>query len=210
MGFFARIRFLLAFLKLVKDPTQTEQVFKLSEGVDPNSAPIQEVLNFVKKDPAARRYFDQPSYKRLSWDELEKCPAGSLGEGYLRYLRDNKLDLDFFPDAQRENDFELFKFRMRQTHDLWHVVTGFTTSEIDELALQAFVLAQTGNSLSSVLLGGGLLRSAQMPVPNKLHLMDQLVRGWQMGRSAASLFPYDWSGNLHKSLAQVRLELGIQ
>ena len=32
--------------------------------------------------------------------------------------------------------------RLRQTHDLWHVVTGYDTDPASEVALQAFTYAQ--------------------------------------------------------------------
>lgn len=35
--------------------------------------------------------------------------------------------------------------RMRDTHDLWHVLTGYSGDVLGETALLGFIFAQTGN-----------------------------------------------------------------
>jgi len=62
--------------------------------------------------------------------------------------------LDFF--FTFEASYVLFRFR--QTHDIWHLVTGFDTDVIGELGLKSFELAQTRRPLAFVLLIGGLCK----------------------------------------------------
>ncbi len=58
--------------------------------------------------------------------------------------------------AEHLNDAVYGELRLSQTHDLWHVVTGFDTTVVGEIGLQAFHLTQFPYPLASAL-------TAQLP-----------------------------------------------
>ena len=49
------------------------------------------------------------------------------------------------------SDAAYVELRLSQTHDLWHVITGFDTMVAGEIGLQAFHLTQFPHPLGAVL-----------------------------------------------------------
>jgi ubiquinone biosynthesis protein Coq4 len=121
----------------------------------------------------------------------------------------NHLDPNFYKTFEITNDAIMTIMRLRQTHDLWHVMTGFSTSVQDELGLQAFTYAQTASPLSPLLIGGGLLRAGfknrQLTAP----ILESVAKGWAMGKKARPLFPLDWEANWKTPLTELRRDYGI-
>lgn len=81
-------------------------------------------------------------------------PAGSLGREYLHFLERENITAqglvqasDVEPGASWQDDAHLvyLRDRLRDTHDLWHVVTGYHGDLVGEGALLAFSFAQTWN-----------------------------------------------------------------
>ena len=58
-----------------------------------------------------------------------------------------------------QDDASYILLRLRQTHDIWHLITGFGTDVAGELGLKAFELAQTRRPMALVLLTFGLLKA---------------------------------------------------
>jgi ubiquinone biosynthesis protein Coq4 len=92
------------------------------------------------------------------------------------------------------------------------VVTGFATDVAGELGLQAFYLAQFPGRLAMLLLPLGMLNTMLYARDDVGRRMDEITRGWQMGRAARRLFGIDWSSMwdqpLHEIRAGLKLEVG--
>jgi ubiquinone biosynthesis protein COQ4 len=146
--------------------------------------------------------------ERFDLDSLAKLPEGSLGKSFVDHMRKNNLDPHFYRTRNIENDTSYFIMRMRQTHDLWHVVTGFDTSIPGEIALQAFMIAQTHAALSPILLGGSMLRVGLKEPQHLPAVMDAIVDGYQLGKKMKSLFAVDWEKEWAASLLELRTRLG--
>lgn len=78
-----------------------------------------------------------------------------------------------------------------------------------ELGLQSFYLAQIPGPLSASLLAVGCLRLARYEMEARDALMDEIVRGWQMGKQARALFGVRWNELWSTPLADVRKQLGF-
>ena len=127
----------------------------------------------------------------------------------------DKLDPEFYRDYYGkepyhfETDEQYLRFRIRQTHDLVHVLTGFDQNEIPgELGMQAFNAAQTRRPFSIALVGLGLLRMVLNPrdLPLTLH---QIAKGLAMGYAADSLLAHRFEDDWSKPVEQWRKELGL-
>jgi ubiquinone biosynthesis protein COQ4 len=122
-------------------------------------------------------------------------------------MKKESLDPEFFPQLKIDNDDTYIIMRVRQTHDLFHVVTGFKTDPVGEYTLQAFVLCHLALPLAAILLGGALMRSA-MSGGDKLDIMSEAIaRGASLAAKTRGLFSYDWEANWSKPLVDVRREL---
>ncbi len=109
-----------------------------------------------------------------------------------------------------ESDAEYVELRLSQTHDLWHIVTGFDTSVVGEIGLQAFHLPQFPYPLATLLIANSLI-SITLKEPEMLpHLLEAIAQGFQMGKAAKSLFAQKWEEDWEKPLTQWQAELNIQ
>jgi ubiquinone biosynthesis protein Coq4 len=107
------------------------------------------------------------------------------------------------------SDVDYVVAHLYETHDLWHVVTGFDTDPAGEAGLQAFYLAQQRSYLPFFVLSAVLMNTALFAYEEKERRFDALTSGWILGKHAAPLFGLDWQAHLERSLVDVRNELRL-
>jgi len=86
----------------------------------------------------------------------------------------------------------------------------FPASRFGEIGLQAFYLAQIGGPLPQLLLAVGFLRMALYEIENGQKLMEEVARGFAMGRQARTFFGVHWDELWSLPLAEVRRRLNVQ
>ena len=139
----------------MKNPNDTEQVFLLGAVAGRKRFPhllarfvtSGSGLTLLERDASIDR-------KNVDYAWLLTLPADTLGGAYARMIEQNGLDPDLFqapPGLPRALAY--VAKRMRQTHDLWHLLTGYGTDVPNEIALQAFTYGQTGMPLSRLMFG---------------------------------------------------------
>ena len=96
-----------------------------------------------------------------------------------------------------------------ETHDLWHVVTGFDTDVAGELGLQAFYLAQFPGKLAALILSIGMVNTTLFAFDERSQRLDAIARGWQLGRTAHSFLAVRWADLWSLPLAEVRARVGV-
>jgi ubiquinone biosynthesis protein Coq4 len=94
---------------------------------------------------------------------------------------------------------------MRQTHDLWHVITGHDTDAASEVALQAFTFAQVRAPSSGILAFLGTLRGLR----EKPGIARDTISSLRHGLRAAPFPPFPWEDHWTTPLVEVRRMLGI-
>lgn len=201
------VRFVSSFVRLIRDPNRLDLVFGLADGLDPATNPnVRAMLN----RPVVRRHLDgQLPIPRIDLARLRTLPEGTFGREVARFFDAQGLDPAalYHTQGTPKTDFERFKRHMERTHDLWHVATGFRTDVTGELGLQAFTLAQIGSLLGYILLAAGMLHQLSDSSLGEA-MMDEIVRGWRLGKSAQPLFGVDWEALYGRPLAEVRAQLG--
>jgi ubiquinone biosynthesis protein COQ4 len=196
-----------ALRDLFDDPNDTTRVFVLGLVVSRRAYP-ELLARITLDDRGARLLRERPSIDttHVDFDRLRALPADTLGGAYVRYLDANGLDPDLFqaPPGLPEVPTFITK-RMRQVHDLWHVLTGYETDVSGEIALQAFTWAQTDAPSSAILTIGGLLRFGR----EHPGLFRRAVDAYRRGRNAEFLAPVWLEEMWDRKLDDVRRELGI-
>lgn len=147
--------------------------------------------------------------KRMDLIELKKYPAGSLGYVFSEHMTVNGLDPNFYNFLPVTNDESYIVMRMRQTHDLWHVLTGYSTDVEDELALQAFTYAQTAVPLAILLLGAALFRVGFTNYSGATSIYNAITNAWQRGQKAKPLFAIDWEAHWGTPIEKLRFDYGL-
>jgi ubiquinone biosynthesis protein COQ4 len=167
-------------------------------------------INHLKKDENAIAYMQgRRLMKPYDLNELSRLPVGTLGRTYSDHMAKNNLKPDFYKKIEIENDATYVMMRMRETHDLWHVITGFGTEVTHELGLQAFMYAQIETPLAPILIGARTLVSTFKNPREVIEIFNNISIGWTMGRKAKPLFGMEWDLFWTKPLQEIRTELNI-
>lgn len=145
--------------------------------------------------------------EHINLAELGRLPEGTLGQAYSAFLTSRNLTPEVFvpPRAVRDENVRYLSQRMRQTHDLWHVLTGYDTDVIGEIELQAFMYAQLGTPFSLVVALFGLGRAQ----PRSLALPLRVWAAFARGKRAEPLAWRFWERNFTTPLAELRRTLRL-
>ncbi|HMJ15715.1 MAG TPA: Coq4 family protein, partial [Polyangiaceae bacterium] len=134
----------------------------------------------------------------------------SLGRAYLAFVESEGITAQGLVEASRvrdeeevDPDLEYLRNRMRDTHDVWHAVTGYKGDLIGEAALLAFTLIQTRNPGIALIVSAAFLRGRE------IGLRRQIIQGLARGLKARWFVGFDWEKALARPLADVRSELRV-
>ena len=194
--------------RLVKDPNRLGEVFEMSDALATPDA-LRPMVDRLAEDPVVARTLEARHRIRFELGELRGLPEGTLGRTFADHMIAANLDPSALPTLPSDDATSFFRAHLYETHDVWHVVTGFGTDIVGELGLQAFYQAQIPGPLPSLLLAVGLLRSAIFDQTLTVPFMEALVRGWRMGKAARPLFGVRWDELWSVPLEDVRRQLGI-
>jgi ubiquinone biosynthesis protein COQ4 len=193
--------------RLMRSPGDTRQVFLLYVTLNAPSAP--RITRAVLGDPEGRRMFEARAAidsRSVDLEALARLPEGTLGRAYADHLRRNGLDPDLFQAPPGvPADVAWVAQRLRQSHDVWHVVTGYDTSVADELCLQAFTFAQVRAAGPAVLSAIGTLRWMWRDP----RLVARVADGLRRGAWARSLLTVPWEERWGQELDALRRELRV-
>ena len=101
-----------------------------------------------------------------------------------------------------------FGRRVRDTHDIWHVLTGYKADEsLGEAALVSFSFAQVGG-LGWALIGSAAALKSLRVTGNTLFARG-VWEGYRNGRKAKWIAGEDYEKLMHEPLDAARARLGI-
>lgn len=142
-------------------------------------------------------------------------PDGSLGRAYLTFMEVGNITAEGLKDASEvsdahnefgEPDLQTYALRLRDQHDLWHVVTGFGRDIAGEACLLAFTYAQTDNRGVGFF---GLIGALKLRRVFGRRFFSSMWQAYRMGGRTQWLPGQFWEQLLPKPLQQVRDELGV-
>jgi len=205
------VRVLRSFWRLSQNPNRLDEVFAIADRGSSLEI-MQEVAAFVSRDPQGERAL--ATGLRVGTIELpllRKLPAGTLGRVFADHLIDNGLDPASIPvPSYPAGDVRYVKTHLRETHDIWHVATGFNTDVAGEIGLQAFYLAQLPSRLSAVLIAMAFMHLATKNIGARDAIVTEVMRGWALGKRAKPFFGFAWAEHWATPLAEVRKLLGVE
>jgi ubiquinone biosynthesis protein Coq4 len=152
--------------------------------------------------------------ERFQMSDLAACPHDSLGGEFHRQIVDNNFDLEVLDRdalglAKLRPPLDYLNVRILQCHDLWHIVGGYHTTALHEVAISGFQLSQFGHNYSAQFLALITARAAfrqQMGVPL---LMEITLSGWRHGRNTPPLLGVDWPEIWKTPTDAIRERLGV-
>jgi len=204
------IQTLKGVVTLLRDPGQTDSIYDVEEGLR-NIKAAQLSVNFLRAKPEVAAIIEERYLApEPNMEALLKLPRESLGYAYASYLTEAGFDPNFYRKIKVVDDVSYVFLRIRQSHDIWHIITGMKTDVIGELGLKGFELAQTRRPMSIILLAGGLLRTLLSSPEDLDLLLDRIAVGYRMGAKAKPFMVQKWEENWEKPLAEWRAELGVE
>ena len=183
-----------------------EMVFSLLETPSFDFAVAQ-----LKQDPQAEELIqEQYMAPTHDLDTLVQYPPDSLGYIYGKTMKVRGLrSEDLYADLPIYSEASYVEARLSQTHDIWHIVTGFGVSPTEEIGLQAFHLPQFPYPLAVSLLSSSMMSTLLFNPEQLPSLLDAIQTGWIMGKNAKSFFAQKWEEAWEKPLIQWRQELNL-
>ncbi len=209
-------RALRSMRRLLADKDDTVQVFEIMRALN-GTATREGYFRLLRTARGGRIAYERRELAEVLSDRarLAELPADSLAAAYLSFTARGEISPDGLADVSRQaantvidmaHPVVWFGRRIRDTHDLWHVVTGYDLTALGEAALVAFSYAQTRAlgwaliAVSAALRGAG---QAGQPYARAI------VEGYRRGRSAAWLPGEDWEALLAEPLVTVRARLRL-
>lgn len=202
---------------LIANKEDTGQVFKIIDALS-GGADERMFNKFMATGSGKRIVAEKRDLIALLNDRerLSKLPEGTLGRTYYEFMAEENLTADGLVAASKEaprlyeempEGAEIFSNRMRDSHDLWHVTTGYGRDGLGELCLLAFTYAQTRNrGIGFIVLVGARVASKEAP---GIGVWKAIREGYRHGKAASWLPAADWEALLELPLAEVRRQLGI-
>ncbi|MEM7323712.1 MAG: Coq4 family protein [Actinomycetota bacterium] len=168
----------------------------------------------------AARYLSDP----IALDDLVDCAPGTLGDGYRRFITENGLEENLATNYKQFNeklqstgaldrlpeDISYMIVRGFQIHDFLHVLTGFSSKPLGELAQAAFHFAQMRFPYHAMRIAVTTGHLAFVKPGETIKVMDAIVDGWTVGRSSENAHFTHWEQELDTPLEDIRARLSIE
>lgn len=196
-----------ALAVLARDHTRLDQVLVFTQAM--NHARLARIAERIETTPEGAELFSERpriDRKHVDFDALRALPDGTLGREYMRFLDDNGITPDVFEELPSVGDERIawMMLRMRQTHDLWHVLTGYSPDVPGEIRLQAFTFAQTNAPSAFVLTVFGTVR---WTIAMKGQV-GEVLRAYRRGKATTWLPTFRWEDHWEMPLDELRAKLG--
>jgi len=199
-----------ALKQLVKTPEDTGQVFMIIRSLA-KDAFWTEYLRF-KKTEFGRRVLrdDIELFDTLTnRDYLQSLPQGSFGRVYFDFCTREDISPEGFVAAGGDSydnfpaeDMYRYARRVRESHDLWHVITGYGRDGFGESCLVAFSYAQTKNlGFAAIAAMGAFHFKRKFP---KAPIWTAIWQAYRIGKKTAWLPAFNWEAIMHLPLNEVQ------
>ena len=211
-------RAIRAFRNLLRDKEDTSQVFEIMRALNGRSTMMgyqrllrsaaggriayqrEELIDHLDDDDAMRAYPPgSVGADYFAWRTAENLSAAGLAQESRKGLDLSKLEM--------KHPYAWFGRRIRDVHDLWHILSGYGRDSLGESCLVAFSYAQT-KGLGWALIATGAALNARQLGGGREHVAA-IWEGFQRGRKAKWLLAEDYRTILAEPVASARARLGI-
>ena len=196
---------------MLRNPDGVESVFDIEDGLHDIEAADLMAKHLRECSDTGQMIDDRwlaPENPDL--DCLRELPEGTLGQAYAHHIESHGYDPDYFRKIEIKDDKDYVMMRVRQTHDIWHVMTGFDVSRIGEVSIKAFELAQMRRPMAAVICAGGIMRFMLSDPEEFPDLLEGISAGYLMGRHASKFLGQKWEDHWDRPVSEWREMLGVK
>ena len=211
-------RALRAFRALLRNKEDTAQVFEIMRALNGRSTMRGYDRLLHTRGGGRLAYEREELIEHLDDDAaMAAYPPGSIGATYLAWRTAEGLSAEGLAQESRKgldmslletrHPYAWFGRRIRDVHDLWHILSGYGRDSLGESCLVAFSFAQTrGPGWALIAIGAAL--NAKRLGGGRQHVAA-IWEGYQRGRRAKWLLAEDYRTILAESVEGARARLGI-
>jgi ubiquinone biosynthesis protein COQ4 len=206
------------FKELVKDKENTAEVAPIFESL-PWRGLYQAATAFLQTERGQALRRSEPSLVEILDDHesLRKLPAGTLAHVYCDFMEREGLsaqglvdELDTYrrPDQYYDDQVTWYFNRMRDTHDLLHILTGFGRDALGEQCVLAFTYSQQP-ALAHLFLGYAGALEIKKRATVKVPVFRAVREGQRLGKACPRLVEQPIRELLAMPIEDVRRKLNI-
>jgi ubiquinone biosynthesis protein COQ4 len=205
-----------AIRKLLANGDDTTQVFRIMRALNVGNAPVN-YGRFIATAEGGRMAYERVELAQRFSDRafVDSFAPGTVGAAYRHFLDTTGYSADGLVEVSKvihedmlPHPYAWFGRRIRDTHDIWHVMTGYKADEsLGEAALVAFSYAQVGGLGWAFIGAAAALKSIR--VTGNLLFAKAVWEGYVRGRKAKWLAGEDYLQLMHEPLEAARARLGL-
>jgi ubiquinone biosynthesis protein COQ4 len=206
------------FRNLMANKEDTEQVFHIIAAL--RGAKFRKIAGKFWHSDKGQRLLNTNQRLIDTLDDhstLKQLPAGTVGRAYVDFMEREGLsaagleaEYAKFTDAgtRFEDGIDRYGDRLRDTHDLHHILTGYSRDALGEQCVLAFTYAQQRNlGIGFIAYMGGI--ELKRRVARSSPILTAVHEGYRIGKAAKNLVHEDILALLREPLADARKRLGI-
>ena len=143
-------------------------------------------------------------------DRLASMPEGTLGCEFARYAKERGINPNAVDKMPADNDGDWLMAYSYETHDLWHLLTGFYYNLEGEFGVAGFYMGQMPKHAFVAFFTAILLVRTVWNDRDALatHLAA-FVEGYELGKRAKCLIGLDWGAAFDRDLEELRVEWNV-
>lgn len=206
------------FRELVKDKEDTSKVAPIFEAL-PWRGIYDAALSFLATERAQDIRRKEPSLVAILDDHatLRKLPVGSLAHVYCDFMEReglsaqglvDELDKNRSPEMYWDDQVTWYYNRMRDTHDLLHILSGFGRDALGEQCVLAFTYSQQPSPAHLFLGYAGAVEIAKRKTV-KAPVFRAVREAQKMGKACPRLVEMSITELLSMPIEEVRAKLNI-
>ena len=215
---FRPLKVLHHFGKLVDDKEDTEQVFHIIEATKGRRSHAQ-ARDFIRS-PEGQRFLAEGVDIPAMLDDHARwadCAPNSVAAHYIAFMKREGLSAAGLvaeshrwapPESLPRDQTQWYFDRLRDTHDLFHVLTGYGRDALGEVSLLGFSYEQNHNTGILFIAYAGA-RQIKKVSGTKAPLFAAIKEGRKLGRAAAKISHQDIAALLREDIGEARARLGI-
>ncbi len=206
------------FRKLVADKEDTEQVFHIIEALKGRRSTLR-ALDFIQSEQGQALIARGNNLPRMLDDHARwaDLPPNSVAQHYIRFMTREGLSAAGLveesnkfkqPHERPEDQLEWYFERLRDTHDLFHVLTGYGRDALGEGCLLGFSYEQNP-TLGVLFIAYAGNRELRKQTRTSAPVLEALREGRRLGKAAAHLAHQEVESLMREDIDEARARLNL-
>lgn len=206
------------FRKLIANKEDTTQVFYIIQALDGGGFE-RDAKQFMRSEVGQKRWADRRDLVKVLDDHetLKTLPEGSVGREYLAFMQREGLsaaglveeyDRSGIAGDHYGDQMEWYGHRRRDTHDLFHVLTGYGRDALGEACVLGFSYGQNGGR-GGIFIAYMAALELRKTLPRGSAPLKAVWDGQRCGKRAGKIVNEDIVALLAEPLDAARARLGI-